>query len=131
MKFLQLFLLIIIAILLLSCSKQIFSTNGETIYKTGKNLKGDKLLDKSASRIKFVNNCKTCHGKNGDKMNSVSVKFSYLSNPNNFAIPYTDNLLFRFLDHDLKSDGTKANIGVIWKMNDQDKKDLLQYLKTL
>jgi hypothetical protein len=39
--------------------------------------------------------------------------------------------VYRFLDHDLKSDGTKADIGVIWKMNDQDKKDLLDYLKTL
>jgi hypothetical protein len=118
-------------ILLLSCSKQIFFTNGEKIYKTGKDLTGEKLLDKKNSRIKIVNSCKTCHGKNGDKMNSISIKFSYLSNPNNFSIPYTDSLFFRFLDHDLKSDGTKANIGVIWKMNDKDKKELLGYLKTL
>ncbi len=108
-----------------------YSTNGETIYRTGRNLQGEKLLDRKASRIKIVNNCKTCHGANGDKMNSVSIKFSYLSNPNNLSIPYTDSLFFRFLDHDLKSDGTKANIGVIWKMNDKDKKDLLDYLKSL
>jgi hypothetical protein len=118
-------------ILLLSCSKQIFFTNGETIYKTGKNLTGEKLLDKKNSRIKIVNSCKTCHGKDGEKMNSFSIKFSYLSNPNNFSIPYTDSLFFRFLDHNLKSNGTKANIGVIWKMNDKDKKELLDYLKTL
>lgn len=64
-------------------------------------------------------------------MNYVSVKFSYLSNPDNFTVPYNDTLFFRFLDKDLKSDGTKANIGVIWKMSGQDKKDLLEYLKTL
>ncbi len=116
---------------IISCSKQIFSTNGETIYRTGKNLNGVKLLDKSNSRIKIVNSCKTCHGKNGDKMNSVSIKFSDLSSPQRFSIPYTDSLFYRFLDHDLKSDGTKANIGVIWKMNEQDKKDILDYLKTL
>ncbi len=124
-------LLFLALILTLSCNKQKLLTNGETIYRTGRNLKGEKLLDKGNSRIKIANSCKTCHGKNGDKMNSVSIKFSHLSNPDNFSIPYTDSLFFRFLDHDLKSDGKKANIGVIWKMNDHDKKDLLDYLKTL
>lgn len=124
-------LLILTIMLFISCSKVLYKTNGESIYKSGKNLNGEKLLNKSASRIKMINSCITCHGKNGDRMNSVSIKFSYLSNPANFAIPYTDILFFRFLDHDLKSNGTKANIGVIWKMNDQDKKDLLDYLKKM
>jgi hypothetical protein len=122
---------LLLTILLYSCGNRIFLTNGETIYKTGKNLNGEKLLDRPNSRIKIVNSCITCHGKKGDKLNGVSIKFSYLTNPNNFSVPYTDSLFFRFLDHDLKSDGTKANIGVIWKMNDKDKKDLLNYLKTL
>ena len=123
--------LLLPVILLISCSKQTFTTNGETIYKTGRNLNGEKLRDRPKSRIKIVNSCKTCHGNSGNKMNSVSIKFSYLSDPSNFSIPYTDSLFYRFLDHDLKSDGTKADIGVIWKMNDNDKKDLLSYLKTL
>lgn len=42
--------------------------NGESIYTTGKNLQGEKMLNKAASRIKIVKSCKTCHGKNGDKM---------------------------------------------------------------
>ena len=121
----------IIFVATVSCTNKVYPTGGETIYKTGRNLQGEKLLDKSASRIKIVNNCKTCHGKNGDAMKGLSIKFTYLSNPNRFSVPYTDALFFRFLDHDLKSDGTKANIGVIWKMSDQDKKDLLDYLKTL
>jgi hypothetical protein len=131
MKTSKTYLLILATLLLLSCSKQIFLTNGETIYKTGKNKSGKKLLDKGNSRIKIVNSCKTCHGKSGDKMNSISIKFSYLSNSKNFSVPYNDSLFYRFLDHDIKSDGRKANIGVIWKMNDNDKKDLLDYLKTL
>jgi hypothetical protein len=113
------------------CTKTIYSTNGETIYRTGKNLKGEKLLNKDASRIKIVNSCRNCHGKNGDRMHDVSIKFSNLSDPEKNKIPYNDSLFYRFLDHDLKSDGTKANIGVIWKMNDTDKKDLLMYLKSL
>jgi hypothetical protein len=109
----------------------VYQTNGETIYKTGRNLQGEKLLNKHASRITIVHSCKTCHGDKGNKMNGVSIQFSYLSNPNNFIIPYNDSLFFRFLDHDLKSSGAKANIGVIWKMNDRDKMDLLEYLKSL
>jgi hypothetical protein len=131
MKYLKICIYFLLPLLIFSCNKKLFLTNGETIYKTGRNLQGEKLLDKSTSRIKIVNSCKTCHGTNGDKMNSVSIKFSYLSNPNNFIIPYTDSLFFRFLDRDLKSNDTKANIGVIWKINNQDKKDLLNYLKSL
>jgi hypothetical protein len=107
-----------------------YSTNGENIYQTGRNLQGEELLDKKASRIKIVNSCKGCHGKNGDRVNNISIKFSYLSNSNNYAVPYNDTLFFRFLDNDLKSDGKKANIGVLWKMTNQDKKDLLDYLKS-
>lgn len=131
MKTTKIWLLLWATIELLACSNHIYPTNGETIYKTGRNLSGEKLLDKSNSRIKIVNSCKFCHGKNGDKMNSVSIAFRYLSNPNNFSIPYTDSLFYRFIDRDLKSDGRKANIGVVWKMQDKDKKDLLEYLKTL
>ncbi len=121
----------VISIILISCRKHIYETNGETIYKTGKNLKGEKLLDKKASRIKIISNCKICHGNNGRAMKKVSLQFSYLSDAKNFPIPYTDSLFYRFIDHDLKSDGTVANIGVIWKMDMQDKKDLFEYLKKL
>ena len=131
MKNIKSYSLLLATILLLSCSNKIFLTNGERIYKTGRNLNGERLLDKTASRIKIVHSCKSCHGKNGDRMNSVSIRFSYLSDPNKFSVPYTDSLFFRFLDHDLTSNGKKANIGVIWKMKDEDKKDLLEYLKTL
>ena len=108
-----------------------YATNGETIYKTGRNSEGEELLDKRNSFIKITGSCKTCHGKNGDRMKNSSIKFSDLSNPAKFPVPYTDSLFFRFLDHDLKSDGSKANIGVIWKMSTKDKTDLLEYLKTL
>jgi cytochrome c553 len=118
-------------IVVISCTNKIYETNGETIYKTGRNIRGEKLINKTASRIKFVNNCQTCHGKYGDRMNNVSIKFSYLSNANNFEKPYNDSLFFRFIDYDIKSNGTKANIGIIWKMSDNDKKDLLKYLKSL
>ena len=62
---------------------------------------------------------------------SHSIKFNDLSNPQNFSTPYNDMLFYRFLDEDLKSNGNKANIGVISKLSDTDKKDLLDYLKKL
>jgi hypothetical protein len=46
-------------------------------------------------------------------------------------IPYTDELFFRFLDNETKSDGKTAETGVVWKMTEKDKIDLLAYLKTL
>jgi hypothetical protein len=114
-----------------ACSQKLYTTNGETIYKTGKNFQGEKMINRKESSIPFVNNCRTCHGKNGDAMRGVSIKFKDLSNPKFYATPYTDALFYRFLDQDLKSNGTKANIGVIWKMTASDKKDLLDYLKSL
>jgi hypothetical protein len=124
-------LLFTATIFMIACNNRVYPGNGETIYKTGKNLYGSKMLDKSASRIKIVRNCITCHGKNGTRMKEVSIRFSDLADPARFSVPYTDSLFFRFLDEDLKSDGTKANIGVIWKMSTEDKKDLLSYLKSL
>lgn len=120
-----------LSLMLTACHRKVYPGNGETIYKTGRNLQGKKMLDRQASRIKFINSCKTCHGKHGNAMENLSIQYSSLTNPANFKVPYTDSLIFRFLDHDLRSDGTKTDIGVIWNMSDKDKQDLVDYLKTL
>lgn len=124
-------MLLLMTYILLSCSAKIYPTNGETIYKTGRNIKGEKLLNRKASRIKIATSCKTCHGANGKAMRNLSITFRDLSNEKNFTTPYNDQLFYRFLDEDIKSNDNKANIGVIWKMSDSDKKDLLDYLKQL
>lgn len=131
MNYLSLTLALALCLPSFSCRKRLYPTNGETIYKTGRNKQGEKMLDEQGSRFKIIKSCKTCHGKNGDGMSRVSIKWSYLSDPQHLSVPYSDSLFFRFLDQDLKSDGNKANIGVRFKMKDQDKKDLLAYLKTL
>ena len=118
-------------LLFISCNKKIYPTNGETIYRTGKNKQGIELLDKGASQITIFKSCQSCHGKKGNRTNNCVIKYAALTNPNLHSVPYTDSLFFRFLDDDLKSDGTKPNTGVIWKMSDQDKKDLIGFLKTL
>lgn len=123
--------LLFLLVFTVACGRKSWPTNGETIYRTGRNLQGEKLLDKSKSRIKIIGSCKTCHGANGDRMRNLSVKAIALSDPSRFEVPYTDSLFFRFLDHDLKSNGHPAGIGVIWKMSDADKRDLWEYLKRL
>jgi hypothetical protein len=52
------------------------------IYNTGRNLRGEKVLNRSTSRIPIVNSCKSCHGEHGDAMRRVAIKFRYLSDPN-------------------------------------------------
>lgn len=131
MRKLKLVFVLINLVSVMACAQKTHPTNGETIYKTGRNLKGEKIKDKKESRIPFINNCQFCHGINGDAMKGVSIRFKDLSNPGYYDVPYDEELFFRFLDKDLKSDGSKANIGIIWKMSADDKKDLLAYLKSL
>lgn len=131
MTYRTLFFLPVMCTAMYSCTVKTYQTNGEAIYKTGRNLQGLAVLDRKASRIPLVNSCQTCHGKNGGRITRASVRFSDLSDAHRFSVPYNDSLFFRFLDQDLRSDGKKANIGVIWKMSDKDKRDLLAYLKTL
>ncbi|HTL07799.1 MAG TPA: hypothetical protein VL307_06065 [Chitinophagaceae bacterium] len=126
-----LLLTLALGLLQASCNKKTYANNGEQIYKTGRNLQGEPLLDRSASRITIIHSCKGCHGSKGTRMGSVSIRFKDLVVANANRAPYNDSLFFRFLDEDLTSSGAKANIGVIWKMSDKDKRDLLQYLKTL
>lgn len=115
----------------LSCGRKAYSTNGETIYRTGRNLQGQSLLDRHGSRITIVRSCQGCHGPNGNRIKGVSLRYAGLTTAQGGTVPYTDSLFFRFLDHDLKSNGARANIGVLWKMSEADKRDLWAFLQTL
>lgn len=64
-------------------------------------------------------------------LTTPSIRFRDLSDPGKHEVPYTDELMKRFLDHELKSDGTPANTGVAWNMSEADKDDLIAFLKTL
>jgi hypothetical protein len=121
--------LLILALILISSIST--DDNGANIYNTGRNLQGVAVLDRQASRIRIVKSCRGCHGPDGDRMRKRSIRYRDLSDSTKMRIPYTDSLFFRFLEEDLRSDGTKANIGVIWKMSRQDEEDLLAYLKKL
>lgn len=108
-----------------------YATNGQTIYMTGKNQKGDVLQDLNASQMKELHGCVNCHTASGKGQGRApSNTYADLTNPAR-AYPYTDALIKRFLNEEKKSDGTPANTGVVWRMSEQDQDDLISYLKTL
>jgi hypothetical protein len=113
------------------CKKEI--TNGETIFRTGKNLDGKVMMDINASEKKIQASCQDCHGINGGNIlnRKGSIKYKDLVDPSLPDQPYNDSLIMRFIDLRIKSDGSAANTGIMWKMGKQDKQDLLSFLKTL
>jgi hypothetical protein len=120
-----------LTIAVISCARQSYSTNGETIFRSGKNADGQSLLDKNNSSIRIFKSCQGCHGKSGDRMRSCNIQWSHLSDATKMEVPYNDSLFARFIDKDIKSDGTAAQTGVNWKMCLKEKSDLVQFLKTL
>ncbi|MBL7773613.1 MAG: hypothetical protein JNM95_12175 [Chitinophagaceae bacterium] len=120
---------------LVGCKKVTYATNGETIFKTGKNKSGKVLQNIDKSSMKMAHSCSSCHGNDGSggsmMENTPSIKYNDLTNPALHNIPYTEELIKRFLDHELKSDSTVANTGVVFEMDETDKNDLITFLKTL
>ena len=118
--------------ILTSCEKE-YDSNGETIFRTGKNLKGEMMQDRNSSQRNAIYSCQDCHGRTGGNIinKDESIKYKDLIDPALRIVPYNDELIKRFLDEELKSDGTKANTGIVWKMSDKDKTDLIEFLKTL
>lgn len=119
-------------------SGAVFASNGETIFRTGRNQAGIVMQDLSRSEMPMAHACVSCHGPNGEGMSMLmmgrsppSIRFRDLSDPAQHRVPYTETLLKRFLDQETKSDGTPARTGVAWKMSEQDEDDLIAFLKTL
>lgn len=119
------------AILITSCARSVYSSDGESIYKSGKTLAGKNLFDRQKSRIMLFKSCQGCHGPSGKRVSDCNIQWSYLSDPAKIEVPYTKELFFRFIDEDLKSDGSKAQTGVHWQMSDDEKSALIDYLKSL
>lgn len=120
-------------------SQAVFPTNGETIFRTGRNQPGVVLQDLARSQMPMPHSCASCHGSDGAgsamggmmRSSVPSIRFRDLADPRLHRVPYTEELLMRFLDDEVKPDGTVANTGVAWRMSAQDKADLIAFLKTL
>ena len=122
------FTVVVVAVALFACQRKSYPELGENIYRTGKNLSGKHLLDKHRSQIKFIKSCQGCHGGNGRRIPDCNIQWSQLAR---LPVPYTDSLFSRFLDEDLKSDGSSAKTGVHWEMTAAEKQALVAFLKTL
>lgn len=107
------------------------AAHGRHIYKTGRNEAGQRLLDKQHSGLTIFKSCQACHGPNGNRIKDCNITWRYLADPTKVTTPYTPELFYRFIDEDMKSDGTAARTGVHWHMTTQEKDDLMAYLKTL
>lgn len=87
-------------------SQPVFQTNGETIFRTGRNLQGVTLQDLARSRMSMPHSCASCHGADGtggmpgSMMGSgvPSTQFRDLSDPRQHAVPYTEESLTRRLN---------------------------------
>lgn len=123
---------VVISLFLNGCQKEENMSNGEYIFRTGKNKEGKVLMDLSRSQ-RPPSACQDCHGRSGGNIlnRDESIKYKDLTNPKLHKIPYTDALLERFLDEELKSDGSVANTGVVWSLSASEKADLIAFLKTL
>ena len=117
---------------------RVYPTNGETIFRTGKNQEGVVIQDLARSQMSMMGHgCVNCHGSDGGGGMRMmgrtvpSIKFKDLADPAKHQVPYTEALIKRFLDEELKSDGTPAQTGVAWRLSEQDKEDLIAFLKTL
>lgn len=77
-----------------------YSTNGETIFRTGRNLSGQLMQDLEKSQMSMmVHSCVSCHGSEGKGlMNTPSITYKVLTDPTRHDIPYTDYLILQFLD---------------------------------
>ena len=120
-----------ICLIISSCSRAMFSSNGESIYKSGKNLSGKSLLDKQNSKLTIIKSCEGCHGSFGKRVRNCNIQWSYLTDATYMRVPYTKELFYRFIDEDLMSDGSPAITGVHWRMTNSEKDAIINYLNTL
>jgi hypothetical protein len=118
------------AISIVSCKKQEQMSNGEIIFRTGKNKNGEVLYENTQAG---QHSCQDCHGRTGGNFfnRKESIKFKDLSDLKIHKVPYTEALIMRFLDQKIKSDGSPSSSPINWQMNQQDKEDLVAFLRTL
>src|SRR2546428_8785662 len=91
--------------------------NGRTIFMPGRDGAGTVVQDMSKSQMQMLMGCADCHGSSGlggGTMMGVpvpSIRYRDLSDPAKHQPPYDEALVRRWLDEELKSDGTPGNTG--------------------
>jgi cytochrome c oxidase subunit 2 len=128
---------------------QVYVSNGETIYFTGRNDRGERIPFEGAPGWLYMHggSCATCHGPDGRGGAPVmmgteipgDIRYSHLTEEEHEEHeggeehpPYTDELIKRAIALGLDPAGEPLDSTMPrWRMSDGDLDDLIEFLKTL
>jgi cytochrome c oxidase subunit 2 len=125
---------------------QVYVSNGETIYFTGRNDRGERIPFDGAPMWLSTHggSCATCHGADGRGGAPVmmgteipgDIRYTHLTEEEHEEgeehPPYTDELIKRAIALGLNPAGEPLDPTMPrWRMSDRDLNDLIEFLKTL
>jgi cytochrome c oxidase subunit 2 len=125
---------------------QVYVSNGETIYFTGRNDRGERIPFDGAPMWLSTHggSCATCHGADGRGGAPVmmgteipgDIRYSHLTEEEHEEgeehPPYTDELIKRAITLGLNPAGDPLDPTMPrWRMSDRDLNDLIEFLKML
>jgi cytochrome c oxidase subunit 2 len=125
---------------------QVYVSNGETIYFTGRNDRGERIPFDGAPMWLSTHggSCATCHGADGRGGAPVmmgteipgDIRYTHLTEEEHQEgeehPPYTDELIKRAITLGLSPAGEPLDPTMPrWRMSDRDLNDLIEFLKML
>jgi hypothetical protein len=124
-----------------------FSSNGERIFFTGTNSRGERISYDGGPRMMMGMmrmSCADCHGSDGQGRRTMmfttpNITYLNLTDPQGMLEPdgerghtFTDADIKRAITEGLDPHGEPLDpLMPRWRMDDQDLNDLIDYLKTL
>jgi len=123
-----------------------FASNGEMIYFTGINARGERIPFTGGPMWLYMHGggCASCHGPDGRGGKPVmmgtaipsDIRYSHLTEEEHGESeehpPYTDELIKRAITQGLDPAGKPLDLTMPrWQMSEEDLNDLLEFLKTL
>ncbi len=126
-----------------------FSSNGQAIFYTGFNLKGEQIAISGGPRWLYMHggSCIECHGVDGKgggipmmcSEEVPSITYHDLTEEEHEAHegeeehpPYTDETIKKAITEGIEPDGEEMDPCMPkWDMSDEDLNDVIEYLKTL
>jgi len=133
----------------ISCYASRYSSNGERIYWTGINDRGEQIPFSGGPPWLYMHGggCVECHGEDGRGGKPVmmvreipeDIRYEALvsgeheeEGEKEHVEQYTDELIIRAIREGLDPDGKPLDAGMPrWRLSDRDVRDVVEYLKTL
>jgi cytochrome c oxidase subunit 2 len=133
----------------ISCYAFLYSSNGERVYLTGANDRGERIPFSGGPRWLYMHGggCVECHGEDGRGGRPVmmlgkippDIRYETLISGEHeeggkveHHKPYNDELIIRAIREGLDEEGDPLDPGMPrWQLSDRDVRDIVEYLKTL